>query len=209
MNRKRSNRESSAQTNFTGRRIYVGALSQRPPLLQLHSCFVTPERSTGECAMNIKKVMIAGSGNLGSQIGFQCAMHGFDTIMYDLREDSLDSCRASHREIAALFQNQKGRSKAETDAALARISYTTDLAEAGRDADLVSESVPENPEIKLQFYALLSKCCPAKTIFTTNTSTLLPSQFAEATGRPARFLALHFANEIWDRNIGEVMGHPG
>jgi 3-hydroxyacyl-CoA dehydrogenase len=159
--------------------------------------------------MNIKKVMIAGSGNLGSQIGFQCAMHGFDTIMYDLREDSLDSCRASHREIAALFQNQKGRSKAETDAALARISYTTDLAEAGRDADLVSESVPENPEIKQQFYALLSKCCPAKTIFTTNTSTLLPSQFAEATGRPARFLALHFANEIWDRNIGEVMGHPG
>jgi 3-hydroxyacyl-CoA dehydrogenase len=159
--------------------------------------------------MDIKKVLIVGSGTLGQQIGFQCAMHGFATTMYDLRDDALNSCRAAHRQYADLHMSQLGKSQAQTDAALARLSYTTDLAEAGRDADLVSESVPENPEIKKQVYALLNKHCPAKTIFTTNTSTLLPSQFAEATGRPARFCALHFANEIWLRNIGEVMGHPG
>ena len=84
-----------------------------------------------------------------------------------------------------------------------------DLAAAGRDADLVSESVPENPDIKRKVYPLLHQACPPKTIFTTNTSTLLPSQIADSTGRPERFLALHFANEIWDRNIGEVMGHAG
>jgi 3-hydroxyacyl-CoA dehydrogenase len=108
-----------------------------------------------------------------------------------------------------MFIAQRGKSKADMDAALARISYTTDLEAAGRDADLVSESVPENPKIKEQVYGSLNKYCPAHTIFTTNTSTLLPSQFAEATGRPARFLALHFANEIWERNAAEVMGHPG
>ena len=159
--------------------------------------------------MNIRKVLVVGSGTLGQQIGFQCAMHGFETTMYDLRQESVDACRASHRQYAQLFRDQRGKSLEETDAALARISYTTDLAEAGRDADLVSESVPENPEIKRQVYALLNKCCPAKTIFTTNSSTLVPSQMAEATGRPDRFLALHFANEIWLRNIGEVMGHGG
>lgn len=159
--------------------------------------------------MDIKKVLIVGSGTLGQQIGFQCATHGFDTTMYDLREESLDACRASHRAFAELFTSQRGKSSAEVDAALARISYTTDLAAACRDIDLVSESVPENPKIKEQVYAALQKYCPEHTIFTTNTSTLLPSQFAAATGRPDRFLALHFANEIWERNIGEVMGHPG
>ena len=159
--------------------------------------------------MDIKKVLIVGSGNLGGQIGFQCAVHGFETIMYDPHEDSLESCRASQRAYAELFITRRRKSKAETEAALGRLSFTTDLAQAGRDADLVSESVPENPIIKQQVYASLNECCPAKTIFTTNTSTLLPSQFAEATGRPSRFLALHFANEIWDRNIGEVMGHAG
>ncbi|GAE48099.1 3-hydroxybutyryl-CoA dehydrogenase [Mesobacillus boroniphilus JCM 21738] len=46
-------------------------------------------------------------------------------------------------------------------------------------------------------------------MFATNTSTLLPSQFADATGRPEKFLALHFANEIWKNNTAEVMMHPG
>ncbi len=160
-------------------------------------------------AMDIKKVLIVGSGTLGQQIGFQCATHGFETVMYDVREQSLDACRASHRAFADLFISQRGKSKADMDAALARLSYTTDLEAACRDVDLVSESVPENPKIKEQVYGSLQKYCPAHTIFTTNTSTLLPSQFAGATGRPDRFLALHFANEIWDRNVAEVMGHPG
>ena len=38
---------------------------------------------------------------------------------------------------------------------------------------------------------------------------MLPSQFAESTGRPEKFLALHFANEIWKHNTAEIMGHPG
>ena len=159
--------------------------------------------------MNIKKVLVVGSGTLGQQIGFQCATHGFETIMYDRSQDSLDACRESHRQYAELFTGQRGKSKAEVDAALARLSYTTDLEAAARDADLVSESVPEDPDIKRQVYAALHQSCPATTIFTTNTSTLLPSQMADATGRPDRFLALHFANEIWERNIAEIMGHPG
>ena len=159
--------------------------------------------------MNIEKVLIVGSGTLGGQIGFQCATHGLATTMYDLRKESLDACKAGHQALAEMFVAQRGKSKAEMGAALARISYSTDLEAASRDADLVSESVPEVPKIKQEVYGLLNKYCPAHTIFTTNTSTLLPSQFSEATGRPAQFLALHFANEIWDRNAAEVMGHPG
>ena len=159
--------------------------------------------------MEIKKVVVVGTGTMGGQIGFQCAVSGFQTVMCDINEASLDGCRSSHRRFAEVFVAKRGSSQEVVDAAVARLSYTDDLAEACRDADLVSESVPEDPEIKRAVYAQLNRCCPDHTILTTNTSTLLPSQFAESTGRPDRFLALHFANPVWDANIGEVMPHPG
>lgn len=76
------------------------------------------------------------------------------------------------------------------------------------EADLVIEAIPEVVNIKTEFYTKLGKLAPAKTIFATNSSTLLPSQFAEVTGRPEKFLALHFANTIWKNNTAEVMKHP-
>ena len=55
----------------------------------------------------------------------------------------------------------------------------------------------------------LNACCPERTIFMTNTSTLLPSQFAKATGRPDRLIALHFHLPAWFCNLADVMPHPG
>ena len=82
------------------------------------------------------------------------------------------------------------------------------MEEAVKDADLISESIPEDVEIKKSFYKKLAEVAPEKTIFTTNSSTTLPSDYAKETGRPGKFVALHFANGIWDANVGEVMGHP-
>jgi len=89
------------------------------------------------------------------------------------------------------------------------MSFSSDLAKAVRDADLMIEAIPEVVQIKTDFYKQLGKVAPEKTIFATNSSTLLPSQFAEVTGRPEKFLALHFANEIWKNNTAEIMKHPG
>ncbi|MER1986953.1 MAG: 3-hydroxyacyl-CoA dehydrogenase NAD-binding domain-containing protein [Solibacillus sp.] len=75
------------------------------------------------------------------------------------------------------------------------------------DADFVIESVPERIEVKQELYTKLAAIAPEKTIFATNSSTLLPSQFAASTGRPGKFLALHFTNSIW-QNTAEVMDHP-
>lgn len=101
------------------------------------------------------------------------------------------------------------KSRQELSSTLGRISYATDLGEATKDADLVIEAIPEVVKIKNDFYTTLASVAPAKTIFATNSSTLVPSQFAEVTGRPSQFLALHFANEIWKNNTAEVMGHKG
>lgn len=68
------------------------------------------------------------------------------------------------------------------------------------------EAVPEVLELKREVYRKLADLAPAKTIFATNSSTLLPSDLKESTGRADRFLALHYANNIWAQNIAEVMG---
>src|SRR5262249_3386629 len=83
----------------------------------------------------------------------------------------------------------------------------SNLADAVYDADLVIEAAPELPDVKKELYAKLGPLAPERTIFATNTSTLLPSALADATGRPDRFLPLHFANETWIRNVAEIMGH--
>lgn len=159
--------------------------------------------------MEIKNVMIAGGGTLGSQVAWQTAFSGFNVVVYDAFEKGIKASQAFHKRFAELFLTKRGASQEEIDATFARLSYTTDLKTAVKDADFVNESVPENAEIKKSFYTELGKVAPEKTIFTTNSSTTLPSDYAEYTGRPEKFLALHFANGIWDANVGEVMGHPG
>ncbi|MDF7822694.1 3-hydroxyacyl-CoA dehydrogenase [Pontiellaceae bacterium B12227] len=158
--------------------------------------------------MIIKNVTIAGGGTLGSQVAWQTAFHGFNVTVYDAFEKGIDASKSFHQQFAELFLNERGVSQKEIDQTMARINYTTNLQEAVKDADLISESVPESEEIKKSFYNEVGKVAPEKTIFTTNSSTTLPSAYAKETGRPGKFLALHFANGIWDANVGEVMGHP-
>ncbi len=89
------------------------------------------------------------------------------------------------------------------------LTIEIDLAKAVADADIAVEAMSEDPKAKTEFYELLKDKLPEKTILCTNSSTLLPSMFAEHTGRPEKYCALHFANTIWKNNTGEVMGHPG
>lgn len=159
--------------------------------------------------MSIKNVMVAGGGVLGSQISWQTAFHGFNVKVYDKFEKGLEGTKVLHKRYAEHFKANRGATSKEIDAAFARLSYTTDIVEAAKDADILSESVPEKLEIKKDFYTELAKVAEAKTIFTSNSSTMLPSMYAKETGRPEMFLALHFANPIWDANVGEVMMHAG
>ena len=158
--------------------------------------------------MEINNVMIAGGGTLGSQIAWQTAFHRFNVIVYDPFEKGLEASKLFHKQFADLFLSTRGASQQEIDQTLSRLSYSSNLEEAVKNADLVSESVPENIEVKKSFYKELGEVAPEKTIFTTNSSTTLPSDYAKGTGRPGKFVALHFANGIWDANVGEVMGHP-
>ena len=82
-----------------------------------------------------------------------------------------------------------------------------DMAKAVADADIVIESMSEDPKAKIGVYTAMKDLLPEKTILVTNSSTMLPSTFAPYTGRPEKYCALHFANTIWKNNTAEIMGH--
>lgn len=89
----------------------------------------------------------------------------------------------------------------DVERAYKEIKIETDLEKAVKGRDLVIESVSENKDLKIEFYKTLAPLLDEETIIATNTSSLIPSWFMDYTGRPGKFLALHFANRIWVKRL--------
>ncbi|MGE7726585.1 3-hydroxyacyl-CoA dehydrogenase [Bacillus cereus] len=158
---------------------------------------------------NIKKILCIGSGTMGQQIGLQCALNGYETVIYSRQKASLDKAMENIERYLSQLTASNRVSVGKAEETLKRISMTNNEEEAAEEVDLVSESIPEDPELKKQVFAKFNRICPERTIFTTNTSTLLPSMFAEASGRPERFAALHFHSYVWNSTVVDIMSHPG
>ena len=157
----------------------------------------------------VRRILIIGSGTMGQQIGLQCATHGYQVVLYDIEPAALET--ATHR-IRAYADDLRAAGLIDAERherALMAITTSADPATAAAEVDLVSESVPEDPALKGRVLGQFDALCPPHTIFTTNTSSLLPSMFAAATGRPDRFAALHFHQPVWSGNVVDVMPHPG
>lgn len=195
-----------------------------------------------ELKMTKKKVVVAGGGVLGTQIGLMCAYHGFDVVYWLRMESSIGRTMPKIKlytdmmleDLAAskqLLNNPMGKylyprgminkwdemTAEKIDELIDtgkknladNISIELDMAKAVKDAYIVIESMSENPEAKIGVYNQMKDLLDEDTILCTNTSTLLPSMFAEYTGRPEKYCALHFANTIWKNNTAEIMGHAG
>lgn len=155
----------------------------------------------------ITNVTVLGTGVLGSQIAFQTAYSGFTVTAYDINDDALAAARTRFEGLVKTYEAEvEGAKDGKAAAAFDRIRLTSDLADSVKDADLVIEAVPEVLDLKKSIYTELGAVAPEHTIFATNSSTLLPSMIKDSTGRADRFLALHFANRVWQFNTAEVMG---
>ncbi len=181
--------------------------------------------------MSIQKVTVAGGGVLGSQIALQSAYKGFQVTMWLRSEDSIERTRPKLERLRGIYKQSLEALKtdpaafcrgltdtpdvpaheldeliAQVDAACDSLVLTTSAEQAFGDADLVIEAIAEVIDEKDAFYTSIKDLLPERTILCTNSSTLLPSAMAGFTGRPDKFLALHFANNIWKQNTAEVMG---
>ena len=158
---------------------------------------------------DIKRICILGSGIMGVQIGIQAAMHGYQVSIFVRNPAKNDIVWDDIKKRTDWIVRREIITREEADQMLKRIYTTNDPADAAKDADLLSESVLENPSLKKEIFEKFNKLCPEHTIFTTNTSTLLPSKLAESTGRPERFLAFHCNNPVFVTKTVDIMGHPG
>ncbi|HSC03842.1 MAG TPA: 3-hydroxyacyl-CoA dehydrogenase [Solirubrobacteraceae bacterium] len=158
---------------------------------------------------DVRRVAVVGAGTMGQQIAFQCAGHGYDVALYDVDSAALEAASARIEAYADGLEAGGVIPSEVRAAARERIILTTEVSAAAENADLLSEAVPEDPDLKGRVLAEWDAACPPRTIFMTNTSTLVPSQFAQATGRPDRVLALHFHLPVWVNNLVDVMPHAG
>jgi len=143
--------------------------------------------------MVIRKVGVVGLGTMGAGIAQVSVQAGCETVG---REVSTELAERGRETIEHYLGRavEKGRMTAEErDAALGRLTLTTELADLA-DCDLVVEAVLEELPLKREVFAELDRITPSNAILATNTSALSVGEIAEATERPERVVGMHFFN---------------
>ena len=130
---------------------------------------------------------------MGMGICQALAQHGFSVTIADLSEDILEGNLSKTQKIIQSRVDRGKMSAEEAKEVLARIRTTTKMQDIA-DVDLVIEAVVENMEVKNQVFTELDELCPARTILTTNTSILSPTEIGTATKRPDKTIGMHWFN---------------
>ena len=155
---------------------------------------------------NIKTVGVLGAGLMGSGIAQVCAQSGFTTKAREVSDALCQRGKASiEKSFARAIEKSKGKvTEADRDAAMSRLSFTTNLRDLA-DCDIVIEAVVEEIEVKNAMWKELDGLCPTHTIFASNTSSLTIAAMAAATTRPGQMVGLHFFNPVPVMKLVEVV----
>ena len=148
-------------------------------------------------------VFIAGAGTMGLDIARVFAAAGLSVTVRDISDAIIDSARAKLDSALARRTERNKLSSEEADAIRSRIRFTVDMAPA-KDAELVLEAVVERFEIKEAVFRELNALCPPSCVFCSNTSTISITRLAAASGRPDRFVGMHFFNPAGAMKLVEV-----
>jgi 3-hydroxybutyryl-CoA dehydrogenase len=144
---------------------------------------------------------------MGSGIAQVAAQAGYDVTLRDVGEDALARGRAAIERSYAKFVEKGRLTEADRDAALARITTTTDI-EAAADADIVVEAVFERLDVKTEVFTQLDKIARDDAVLATNTSAIPITQIAAVTQRPESVVGTHFFSPVPMMRLCElVRGH--
>jgi 3-hydroxybutyryl-CoA dehydrogenase len=152
----------------------------------------------------IAKVGVLGGGLMGSGIAQVSAMAGFDTIVREISDPLIQKSRSGIEKTLAKGIEKGKVTEAGRDAALGKLTFTTDLAQLA-SCDIIIEAVVEDLDMKNEMWSELNKVCPPETIFASNTSSLTIAAMAAACGRPDKMLGLHFFNPVPLMKLVEVV----
>ena len=142
----------------------------------------------------MQKIAVIGAGLMGHGIGQIFAVHGHDVTLVDLDEKILSSATVGIRNNLELMADHDFITPEEIDAALARVSITTDTEKGVNGADFVVEAVVENLEVKQNIFKKLDQLCPNSTILASNTSVISITEIARESVEKKRIVGTHFWN---------------
>ena len=154
--------------------------------------------------MNIKKIGVIGSGQMGAGIAQICSLKGFNITILDINKEALESGRKRLEKNMAR-DVEKGRlATADQNEALARISWTTEY-KSFSNSDFVIEAATENEEIKKAILRELCPVLPEHTLIASNTSSISITRLAAQTDRPGQFCGMHFMNPVPRMQLVELI----
>ncbi|TGD88974.1 3-hydroxybutyryl-CoA dehydrogenase [Mycolicibacterium sp. CH28] len=146
--------------------------------------------------MSIQRVGVVGAGQMGSGIVEVAAKAGADVIVFEPTEELLNAGRARLTGSLERAASKGKISEADRDATLARLTFTTDLADMA-DRQLVIEAVVEDETVKGKIFAELDRIITdPDAVLASNTSSIPIMKIAAATKNPSRVLGLHFFNPV-------------
>ncbi|HEY3382211.1 MAG TPA: 3-hydroxybutyryl-CoA dehydrogenase [Vicinamibacterales bacterium] len=154
--------------------------------------------------MAIRTVGVLGCGLMGAGIAQVSAGAGYRTIVREVDQPTIEKGLARIRKFLADGVEKERVTPEARDRTLASLEGTTRLEDLA-DADLVIEAVVENIDVKRAAYAEIERIVGAHTLIASNTSSLCVMELAAATGRPDRFVGLHFFNPVPLMKLVEVV----
>jgi 3-hydroxybutyryl-CoA dehydrogenase len=154
--------------------------------------------------MTIRKIGVIGAGQMGHGIALVAAKAGFDVILRDIKDEFVQKGLGK---IERFLDKsiEKGKMTAdEKKKILSHVKGTTKLEDL-KDVDLVIEAIFENVKVKKELFKELDKICKKDTYFASNTSTIPITDLASVTGRPKKFIGMHFMNPVPLMKLVEVI----
>lgn len=153
----------------------------------------------------IQKVTVIGSGAMGNGIAEIHIVNGFNVTMVDINDDLLKKAIEKIKSNLNFLVSKEKMTQQAMNQAMERISTSTDVASAVKDADCIIEAVPEIMDLKKKIFTTVSETAPKDAIIASNTSSLSISQLAEVVSEPSRFAGFHFFNPVNRMRLVEVI----
>ena len=152
----------------------------------------------------MSKVGVVGAGTMGNGIAHVFAQHGWDVSLVDLEPEALERALKT---IATNIERlvRKGVGSRESGAGtLARINPSTSF-DAVKGAEILVEAATENPKIKFEIFATVSRLLAPDAILASNTSSISITELAKHTNNPARVIGMHFMNPVPVMTLVEII----
>jgi len=152
-------------------------------------------RETRDGMIDLKKIGVIGSGQMGNGIAHVCALAGYEVLIHDISEEKITKGLATINGNLARQVTAEKISDEERNKAVALLKPAVNMDDLA-DMDLVIESAVENEGVKRKIFSQLCPALKPEALLASNTSSISITRLAASTDRPERFIGIHFMNPV-------------